>query len=563
MKYQERNSEIWKTAFIDSRAGKASGKYKDWYNVKDTDTQNIECFDWKERVENWYPIETEFVLLSQSAHEDLEVLQAKEKELLSWKDHSVYEEHDDTGQAVLSTRWVCTVKDTEGGKVHKARLVVRGYEEDTEALDKDSPTCHKESLRTLITICSAQGWTLNTLDIQAAFLQGKPIERPVYVRPPKEANTGKVWKLNKAAYGLNDASKQWYCRLSQEFQRLGLTKSKLDPAVFFLHETQSSQLVGFVASHVDDVVWAGTQYFSDNVIDKVKSSFNISREHQEHFTYVGLKIEQDQDQINLHQKNYIDEIRSVQTDETLGSDPCREISEKEKKDLRSAIGQLNWISTQTRPDIAYDVCQASVSYKRATLKDIKHLNKVIRRAKDQEVVLTFDKKIGTKMDDCSIICYADASFKNLSDGGSQGGFLIFLYNENTNCLIPIQWQSKRIKRIVRSALAAECLALQDGVDAAYLIRELIKEIKGVTLKITAMTDSKSLFDAINSTKSVEDKRLRPDIAALKEKHDLGEVNLYCWIPTGEQLADCLTKAGASTAPLLKALSGGGLCSVRH
>ena len=563
VKYQEKDSEIWKTAFIESRAGKANGKYKDWYNVKDTETQNIECFDWKERVENWCPIETEFVFLSQSAHDSLDVLQAKEKELLSWKDHNVYQEHEDTGQPVLSTRWVCTTKDTENGKVHKARLVIRGYEENTEFLDKDSPTCHKESLRILFTICAAQSWTVNTLDIQAAFLQGKPIERPVYVCPPKEANTDKVWKLNKAAYGLNDASKQWYSRLSQEFHRLGLLKCKLDPAVFFQHETKSSRLGGLVASHVDDVVWAGTKDFSDNVIDQVKSTFNISREHQEHFTYVGLKVEQDQDHINLHQKDYIEEIKPVKTDGSLENDPCREISEQEKKDLRSSIGQLNWISTQTRPDIAYDVCQASVNYKRATLKDIKHLNKVIRRAKDQEVVLTFDKKIGTKMNDCSIICYADASFKNLNDGGSQGGFLIFLYNENTNCLNPIQWQSKRIKRIVRSALAAECLALQDGVEAAYLIREMIKELLGNSLKIIAMTDSKSLFDAINSTKSVDDKRLRPDIAALKEKHELGEVNVYRWIPTGDQLADSLTKAGASTAPLLKALSGGGVSSVGY
>ena len=42
-----------------------------------------------------------------------------------------------------------------------------------------------------------------------------------------------------------------------------------------------------------------------------------------------------------------------------------------------------------------------------------------------------------------IIASSDASFTNLTDGGSQGGYIMFLVGR----YIPIAWQSKRIKRV--------------------------------------------------------------------------------------------------------------------
>ena len=101
--------------------------------------------------------------------EDLEVQEAKAKELLSWKEHAVYSEVVDEGQETISTRWVCTTKETDSGKSFKARLVVRGFEEDTSTIRKDSPTCIKESFRLILAIVASNKWSVNSLDIQAAF----------------------------------------------------------------------------------------------------------------------------------------------------------------------------------------------------------------------------------------------------------------------------------------------------------------------------------------------------------------------------------------------------------
>jgi hypothetical protein len=45
-------------------------------------------------------------------------------------------------------------------------------------------------------------------DIKSAFLQGKSLERDVFVIPPVEAKQkGNLWLLQKAAYGLLDGSR--------------------------------------------------------------------------------------------------------------------------------------------------------------------------------------------------------------------------------------------------------------------------------------------------------------------------------------------------------------------
>ena len=61
----------------------------------------------------------------------------------------------------------------------------------------------------------------------------------------------------------------------------------------------------------------------------------------------------------------------------------------------------------------------------------------------------------------------------------------------------------------------------------------------------AYIDSKQLHDSLKSAKGVTEKRLRVDIAAIREVID--EKNLLIkWLPSSTQLADCMTKKTAPT-----------------
>ena len=58
---------------------------------------------------------------------------------------------------------------------------------------------------------------------------------------------------------------------------------------------------------------------------------------------------------------------------------------------------------------------------------------------------------------------------------------------------------------------------------------------------------------MNTSNLMIDKRLRVDISSLREMHDKGEVN-FRWIEGDNQLADVLTKRGATKKKLLNVLT---------
>ena len=119
------------------------------------------------------------------------------------KQFNAYEEVADTGQFCISTTWVLWKK----GDLTRACLVARGYEE-LEPIQKDSPTVIRDDFCTFLFIASNHQWQVKTTDIKSAFLQGQPLERDVYIDPPKEAKVkeGIIWHLNTCLYGLNDAA---------------------------------------------------------------------------------------------------------------------------------------------------------------------------------------------------------------------------------------------------------------------------------------------------------------------------------------------------------------------
>lgn len=202
------------------------------------------------------------------------------------------------------------------------------------------------------------------------------------------------------------------------------------------------------------------------------------------------------------------------------------------------------------------MCQLSTRVNAATVSDLIEVNKLIKYVQTEPLVITFPK---LNSDTLHLTLYCDASFKNLQDGGSQGGHIVFLCDDDDNCC-PIAWSSSRIKRIVHSTLAAETLALTDGSGTALYVRSLLEGVVSCREAVSVLTDNKSLCDTIHSKKQTQDKRLRVDIAGIKEMFDQGQIEIKA-VPGKEQLADVLTKKGASPHSLLSVLRSGKLYMV--
>ena len=548
--YEDPDTKEWRKAMIISRAGKASGRNKYWLNVKDLEDDTMKSVDF-ENIRSWKNLNEE-VLLCKS--ETFEIVEAKLRELENLKKNKVYNEVEDEGQSQVSVRWVITEKTVEGVVRTKARLVARGFEEiDSHCIRKDSPTCGKENLRLVFVFISMYDWKINTIDIRAAFLQGNPIEREVYLKPPKEAQTKKLWKLNTTIYGLGDAPRAWYLCVKDELLKIGGKKSKFDNAIFFWH--LNDKLQGILSLHVDDFCWAGTEWFRQKVIDHLRKKFLISKEETETFKYLGLQIMQNKDEIKIHQKDYIGEIQKIEVDNPSQKD--RKLSTQETQQLRRVAGQLNWVSTQTRPDMAYAASIVSGSIKDATVRDLISANKYIKMLQSTDVVLSFPKI--ADIEHSELICYSDASFANLKCGGSQGGIIVFIQGTNGKYM-PLAWQSRKLKRVVKSTLTAETLALQEVIDLAFTIKCMLLEISNLSMQnqilpIKCIVDSKSLYDAVYSSNNPAEKRLKVELCSIRESLEKGEIQSVKWVVSKDQLADCLTKEGASKEKLYDVLNG--------
>ena len=125
------------------------------------------------------------------------------------------------------------------------------------------------------------------------------------------------------------------------------------------------------------------------------------------------------------------------------------------------------------------------------------------------------------------------------------------------------WQSKRIKRVAKSSLTSETLALSEGVNSAYYISTLFAEIMygnidNHKLTIEAYSYNKSLIDALKSIKFVTDKRLRTDIISVKEIISNKQIKKVDWVPTNKQLVICLMKQGFTFDELILTLQNGKL-----
>lgn len=184
--------------------------------------------------------------------------------------------------------------------------------------------------RLVLAVVAQNDWEVNSMDIKTAFLQGEPIDRDVFIRPPKEAscNGTVVWKLKKCVYGVNDASLRWYKRVKSVMKISGANVSKVDPAVFYWC-SDSGEVYCILACHVDHFVWGGSSQFEE-VISEIRSAFNVGKECNAAFRYCGIDISSDGEVFHLDQGSYTSALNPIQIDVSRSSDKTAKLTESEK-----------------------------------------------------------------------------------------------------------------------------------------------------------------------------------------------------------------------------------------
>ena len=564
VRYKPSSDSDWVEGKVISRAGKTSAKFgRNQYcvNLQPTGESSAICVDLK-KVDDWECVtdileDVCVALVPKVNHNDDLCIAAKEKELNSFHEFGVYELVKDDGQPRISTMWVVTEKYAGKDKIIKARLVARGFQE-KGVIQSDSPTCNKDSLRMFLVLAASNNWDMECTDIKSAFLQGKQMSRKVFVEPPPEAKVdGYLWLLNKCIYGLQDASRQWYLSVLEVLIMLGCIQLKLDLAVFVYYI--DGALAGVIIIHVDDFLHIGNAMFYANVISKLRSTFKVSQMSKSVMSYIGMEIAKGSDHIVLSQLKYINSVNICSLSLERRMEKQSLLVPVEHEHFRKMVGQLNWAARQTRPDLMFDVLELSMKLSQPCVQDYLRAVKAVQKLKGLDMSIRIP--CFKNSDQWKILVWSDAAFANLSDKvSSGGGYVIFLVDSSLNCA-PLCWKTNKIKRVVRSTLAAEALILESSVEHALYLRDLLKEMLGTDFDfpIYAWTDNNNAFKAVHSTSFVDDHKLRIDIACLKENIQAENVEVK-WCKGDKMLANCLTKKGASPDSLLQTVSTG---TLRH
>ena len=582
IRFRKEGASDWNQARVHSRAGKVStkkckgktNKYENWWNVHDLDSGHMEPLD-AERFESIEAMEEEnlngeettayAVNVPRYRHGEKKFVEAKLKELDNFDTFDVYEEVADIGQPRLGTNWVCTEKVKDNEAVAKARLTIRGDQEDVEGIRTDSPTVMKGNINILLTVAAMKGWKTKTSDVTAAFLQTKDLERDVFVLPPRERRVPRVlWKLRKPVYGLADASRSFSLNFGGEMEKLGCEKSFLDPAMFLYFgdsDDQNSEYrdpMGMAVTHVDDVLHAGEDVFEETVMENLKRAFKFGSEEELEFRYVGMNFDQYEEGIVVDQDHYImalespdmELVKDIKIDEVMGDEGQTE--------FRSVVAKLTSVGQHSRPDICFEAKALSSRYGKATKQDLKVALKKILKVKSETTKMVFRNPGDFKQ---WVICgHSDAGIRSMPDKvTSVSGHVIMLCNSMTNISCVLSWKSKKIKRKVASSLAGEALAMIATIGEVVYIKSILSQIFGtraMEIPVLVVIDAKNLEESINSTSLVDDKWLVPDIATIKEALENLTVTWVRRVASGDMLANCLTKQGAGASDLLEVLHSG-------
>nr|GEX15068.1 hypothetical protein [Tanacetum cinerariifolium] len=252
----------------------------------------------------------------------------------------------------IGTKWILKKKRDAKGIVcrNKARLVAQGHrhEEGIDYTDVFTPITRIEAIRLFLEFASFMGFRVYQMDVKSAFLYRK-IAEEVYVTQPRgfedPDHPKKVYKVVKALYGLHQAARAWYERLSTFLLKHRYRRWTIDKTLFIKNNSKDIMLVQV---YVDDIIFGSTRKDWCEEFETLMDRLQVDQRPY------GIFIHQEKE------KNVPDEPISVHL-------------------YRSMIGCLMYL-TATRPDIMFAVCAAArhkVTPKTSNLLSVKWIFKYL------------------------------------------------------------------------------------------------------------------------------------------------------------------------------------------
>ena len=206
------------------------------------------------------------------------------------------------------------------------------------------------------------------MDFVTAFLNAE-VDVQLYMQQPEgyEDGTAKVCKIQKGLYGLKQAPRGWNQKLNKIMKSFNFEKNIANDSAYIKHIQNDLKII--VAVYVDDLIILSNNLKEIEVFKReIKKLYNV-KDLGELSLILGMRWERNrvERKSNLKQTNYIQEIleKFGMQDCKVVSTPAVKIVEEDSKKLPTnekymeVVGSLIYLTTCTRPDIAYSVSKVS------------------------------------------------------------------------------------------------------------------------------------------------------------------------------------------------------------
>jgi transposase InsO family protein len=452
------------------------------------------------------------------------------------------------GKVALGSMWVYKAKLRQDGSLErlKGRLVVFGNRQlpGIDFHETFAPVAKMVTVRIFLAVAITRNWELHQMDVHNAFLHGD-LEEEVYMKlPPGYApsgSTGKVCRLRKALYGLRQAPRQWFAKLSSALKLFGFKQSTADYSLFCYTKGDVSL---YVLVYVDDLLIAGSGH--DAVI-KLKAYLRECFHMKDLGVlkyFLGIEVARGPDGLFLNQRKYVLDIISEAG--LLGSKPISTpmdqnhqlarsegelFSEPEK--YRRLVGRLVYL-TITRPELSYSVhvlaqfmSSPMITHWEAALRVLRYL----KGCPGQGILLH-------RQCNLQIYGFCDSDWAACPlTRRSLTGYFVLLGSS------PISWKTKKQPTVSRSSAEAEYRSMATTTCELKWLKSILVCL-GVRhdQPMRMYCDSQAaLHIAANPVFHERTKHIEMDCHFVRDELKAGTI-ATSYIRTGDQLADIFTKA---------------------
>jgi len=379
----------------------------------------------------------------------------------------------------VKTRYVYDIKhDSEGNMTrYDARLVAQGFNQvPGRHFDETwAPVLSSATTRALFAVAAARDWEVHNVDVKTAFLNAK-MDKEMYITLPVGAEPGEeddVRRLNLALYGTTQAGRLWGIKLNKDLNAIGAVRSKVDPCLY----TWSHPVHGlvYILVYIYDLIVAGKSLEGVQMVKaSVSASFDV-RDMGEVKDFIGMKVMRDRAAkvITLSHPGHVSSLLEAFQMEKSAPNKMPMVSGAKRfktgenllpegNRYADLVGSLLYLSTTTRPDIAFAVGVLSrymAGLEEDHMRAAKGVLRYLRGATRLGVVYGDEKPVQG---------YVDADWAGDIDARRSTTGFVFTLNGG-----PISWTSKRQPTVATSMAEAEYVAAAMATKEAMWLRKIL------------------------------------------------------------------------------------------